>query len=638
MDYNKIGRDIIKGVGGKENINDLTHCFTRLRFELKDKDKADSALLNQVEGVISTVYSSGQYQVVIGSKVEKVFNAVQEALDDLKTEDVQKSVLDRTLILITQIFTPIVPAIAASGLIKGLLTAANMLLSIYFSIDISTSDTYILLFAASQIIFYFMPIFLAYTTAKALKTDKFTAMLLGGFLVYPQINEMMLDYQTQTSIFGLPFIKGAWGTGDNVRVFSYVESVIPIILTVIALYFLEKGLKKVTPEILQIILVPGLSVIIMLPIMLSVTGPIGIYLGNMIQTAYNAIIDFSPTLGGAMVGGLWGVFVIFGAHRALLPVGLNDVALTGRQNLLAFAGAANFAQGGAVLGVALKTKNKDLESISYSAFISAILVGITEPAIYGANLRLKKPMISAVISGALGGAIMGYGNVYGDAFANNGILTIFTYAAFGLNPFIYYLVGCLVAFVGATALTYVIGFEDIPVSNSSSNSSTDEKTTTEKLNQVNIVAPVEGVIVPINTVNDPTFANNLLGEGIAISPSEGIVLAPASGEVVAVFPTNHAFGLKLDDGIELLIHIGINTVELNGQHFQSHVKVGDYVEQYQLLANFNIKAIEEAGYDTTVFTIITNNEEFKLHGIQSNQTITNQDSVFTLEGGSNVSK
>lgn len=638
MDYNKIGRDIIKGVGGKENINDLTHCFTRLRFELKDKDKADSALLNQVEGVISTVYSGGQYQVVIGSKVEKVFNAVQEALDDLQTEDVQKSVLDRTLILITQIFTPIVPAIAASGLIKGLLTAANMLLSIYFSIDISTSDTYILLFAASQIIFYFMPIFLAYTTAKALKTDKFTAMLLGGFLVYPKINEMMLDYQTQTSIFGLPFIKGAWGTGDNVRVFSYVESVIPIILTVIALYFLEKGLKKVTPEILQIILVPGLSVIIMLPIMLSVTGPIGIYLGNMIQTAYNAIIDFSPTLGGAMVGGLWGVFVIFGAHRALLPVGLNDVALTGRQNLLAFAGAANFAQGGAVLGVALKTKNKDLKSISYSAFISAILVGITEPAIYGANLRLKKPMISAVISGALGGAIMGYGNVYGDAFANNGILTIFTYAAFGLNPFIYYLVGCLVAFIGATALTYVIGFEDIPVSNSSSNSSTNEKTTTEKLNQVNIVAPVEGVIVPINTVNDPTFANNLLGEGIAISPSEGIVLAPASSEVVAVFPTNHAFGLKLDDGIELLIHIGINTVELNGQHFQSHVKVGDYVEQYQLLANFNIKAIEEAGYDTTVFTIITNNEEFKLHGIQSNQTITNQDSVFTLEGGSNVSK
>lgn len=638
MDYKKIAQDIIKGIGGKDNINNLTHCFTRLRFELKDKDKANSDMLNQVKTVISTVYSGGQYQVVIGNKVDKVFNAIQDELGDIQVEEVQKSIWDRALILITQIFTPIVPAIAASGLIKGLLTAAKMLLLTFYSIDISTSDTYILLFAASQIIFYFMPIFLAYTTANALKTDKFTAMVLGGFLVYPQINEIMLDYQTQTSIFGLPFIKGAWGSGDNVRVFSYVESVIPIILTVIALYFLEKGLKKYTPEIIQIIVVPGLSLIIMLPIMLAVTGPIGIYLGNMIQTAYNLIIEFSPTLGGAMVGGLWGVFVIFGAHRALLPVGLNDVALTGRQNLLAFAGAANFAQGGAVLGVALKTNNKDLKSVSYSALISAILVGITEPAIYGANLRLKKPMIAAVISGAVGGAIMGYGNVYGDAFANNGILTIFTYAAFGMSPFVYYLVGCVVAFVGAAALTYVIGFEDIISTEDTSEQAESKKHTTYHLDELNIIAPVEGQIIPINTVNDPTFAENLLGEGIAITPSEGVVLAPAAADIVAVFPTKHAYGLKLDNGLELLIHIGINTVELNGKYFQSYVEVGDKVEQYQLLANFDIKGIKEAGYDPTVMTIITNNDDFNLQAIQNKQTITNQDKVFTLEGGSYVSR
>lgn len=638
MDYKKIAQDIIKGIGGKDNINNLTHCFTRLRFELKDKDKANSDMLNQAKTVISTVYSGGQYQVVIGNKVDKVFNAIQDELGDIQVEEVQKSFWDRALILITQIFTPIVPAIAASGLIKGLLTAAKMLLLTFYSIDISTSDTYILLFAASQIIFYFMPIFLAYTTANALKTDKFTAMVLGGFLVYPQINDIMLDYQTQTSIFGLPFIKGAWGSGDNVRVFSYVESVIPIILTVIALYFLEKGLKKYTPEIIQIIVVPGLSLIIMLPIMLAITGPIGIYLGNMIQTAYNVIIEFSPTLGGAMVGGLWGVFVIFGAHRALLPVGLNDVALTGRQNLLAFAGAANFAQGGAVLGVALKTENKDLKSVSYSALISAILVGITEPAIYGANLRLKKPMIAAVISGAVGGAIMGYGNVYGDAFANNGILTIFTYAAFGMSPFVYYLVGCVVAFVGAAALTYVIGFEDIVSAGDTSYQAESKKHTSDHLDELNIIAPVEGQIIPINTVNDPTFADNLLGEGIAITPSEGVVLAPAPAEIVAVFPTMHAYGLKLDNGLELLIHIGINTVELKGKYFQSYVEVGDKVEQYQLLANFDIKGIKDAGYDPTVMIIITNNDDFNLQAIQNKQTITNQDKVFTLEGGSYVSR
>lgn len=625
MDYHKIADEIVKGVGGKENINNLTHCFTRLRFELKDKNLADGDNLNKVESVISTVYSGGQYQVVIGNKVEKVYHAVQELLGDFEAEPVKKSFRDNALTLITQIFTPVVPAIAASGLIKGLLTAAKMILMTYYSIDISTSDTYVLLFAASQIIFYFMPIFLAYTTASALKTDKFTAMVLGGFLVYPQINDIMLDYQSSTRIFGLPFIKGAWGSGDNIRVFSYVESVIPIILTVIALYFLEKWLKRIVPDILEIILVPGLSLMIMLPIMLSITGPIGIYVGNFIQSAYNSVMNFSPTLGGAMVGGLWGVFVIFGAHRALLPVGLNDVALTGRQNLLAFAGAANFAQGGAVLGVALKTKNKELKSVSWSAFISAILVGITEPAIYGANLRLKKPMIAAVIAGAVGGAIMGYGNVYGDAFANNGILTIFTYAAFGMSPFIYYLVGCLIAFIGAAVLTFILGFDDIP------NATVSEQTSPDSLPiQENLVisAPVEGQLIPINQVNDPVFSTNLMGEGVAIYPNEGIVLAPGEGEVISIFPTKHAYGLRLSTGVEVLIHLGINTVELNGQHFESMVQIGDKVSHYQLLAKFDIEAIKAAGFDPTVIVIVTNNDEAKMTSLKESKTITNQDNIF----------
>lgn len=461
MNYDKTAHDIIKLVGGKQNILNLTHCFTRLRFELKDASKADTKKINQVEGVISTVYSSGQYQVVIGNKVEKVYDTIKEKIDDKQSSDITNSFKAQLLILLTKIFTPIVPAIAASGLIKGLLTAAKMLAINCWKIDISTSDTYVLLFAVSQVIFYFMPIFLAITTAKALKVDRFSAMVLGGFLVYPQVNEMMQDYKTTTHLFGLPFVKGAWGSGDTLRIFSYVESVIPIILTIIVLYFLEKVLKRIIPDMLQIILVPGLSLIIMLPIMLSVTGPIGIFVGNIIQTTYSAIMSFSPVLGGALIGGGWGIFVIFGAHRALLPIGLNDVALTGKQNILAFAGAANFAQGGAVLGVALKTKDKALKSVSWSALISAVLVGITEPAIYGANLRLKKPMISAIIAGAVGGAIMGVGKVYGDAFANNGVLTIFTYAAFGMTTFTYYLIGCLVAFIGAAVLTWLLGFEDI---------------------------------------------------------------------------------------------------------------------------------------------------------------------------------
>ncbi|MDK6688150.1 MULTISPECIES: PTS transporter subunit EIIC [Aerococcus] len=465
MDYEKIGKQILHGVGGEENINKLTHCFTRLRFDLKELDQVDDKYLHQIESVISTVRSNGQLQVVIGSKVKKVYDVIQKQIIDPETQESQQTILNKVLALITQIFTPIVPAIAASGLIKGLLTAAKMISLTYFDIDISNHSTYILLFSISQIIFYFMSVFLAYTTATALKVDKYISVILGAFLVYPPFNEIMLDYSSNTFIFGLPVIKGAWGRGDSLKVFSYVESVIPIILTIIILYYVEQLLIKIIPDILKIILVPGLSLIIMLPIMLVFTGPLGIYLGNAIQWGYNSIINFSSILGGALIGGMWGVLVVFGAHRALLPIGLNDIALTGKQNLLAFAGAANFAQGGAVLGVALKTKNRELKSVSLSALVSAVLVGITEPAIYGANLRLKRPMISAVIAGAIGGAIMGFGNVYGDAFANNGILTIFTYAAFGLKTFLYYLAGCAVSFFCAALLTYILDFDETSIDN-----------------------------------------------------------------------------------------------------------------------------------------------------------------------------
>ncbi|SFH56442.1 PTS transporter subunit EIIC [Pisciglobus halotolerans] len=468
MDFEKIAQNIIENVGGRSNISNVTHCMTRLRFVLEDDTLANEDELRAIETVISTVNKAGQYQVVIGNKVEKVYNEVMKQLDaeveekNFTEKDSNETFWNKILRILSEIFTPIVPVIAAAGLIKGLLTAANLLLGNYYGLDITNSDTYVLLFAVSQVVFYFMPIFLAYTTSRALKTNPFIGMTLGAFLVYPQVESIMMDYTTDTTIFGLPVIKGAWGSGETLRVFSYVESVIPIVISIIVLAVLERALKKVVPEVVQIILVPGISLIVMVPIMLVITGPIGIYAGNFIQVSYNSVISFNATLGGALIGGLWGVLVVLGAHRALLPVGLNDVAIMGRQNLLAFAGAANFAQGGAVLAVMLKTKNAALKSVALSAFISAVLVGITEPAIYGANLRLKRPMIAAVISGAIGGAVMGFGGVYGDAFANNGILTIFTYAAFGTKIFIYYIIGCLAAFIGGVALTYILGFEDLP--------------------------------------------------------------------------------------------------------------------------------------------------------------------------------
>lgn len=459
MDAGKLAGDILKHVGGKENVKELTHCFTRLRFVLKDEAKADKGAIERLEGVIQVVNATGQFQVVLGAKVAKVYEALAP-MADASSGEPDGNRLNRVIQTVSVIFTPLIPAIAASGLIKGILTAAKLLMA-QNGIDIAANDTYVLLYAASQIIFYFMPVFLGLTAARALRCNEVIAMTIGAFLCYPQLDAIIQDAAVRTAVFGIPVMKGAWTAGEATRVFSYTESVIPILLAVFALMYVERVLKRWIPQMLQLILVPGISLVIMVPAVLCLLGPVGILVGNVIQTLYNTLIGFNAMLGGAVVGGLWGVLVIFGAHRALLPVGLNDVAVSGRQNLLAFAGAANFSQGGAALGVMLKTKNKELKGIAASSVISAAFVGITEPAIYGCNLRLKKPMVCAVLCGALGGAIMGFGGVYGDAFANNGVLTVFTYAAFGMRQFLFYLAGCAASFLGAAVLTWFVGFEEL---------------------------------------------------------------------------------------------------------------------------------------------------------------------------------
>lgn len=438
MDYKKIAQDILDNVGGKSNVKQVTHCFTRLRFVLKDESKANKEIVEHLEGVISVVVSGGQFQVVCGAKVTKIYDATvalvgSEAAAGSSAEETsvpkQKQPLGNLILQkITEIFTPLVPAIAAAGLIKGLLAAFAKVPGFD-----TANSTYIIMNTASNVIFYFMPIFLAYTAAKALKCSTVVSMMLGAFICHPAIDALVQDVATSSTIFGLPVIKMAFTVGESSKVFAYTESVIPILLGIIVLYFLEKLLKKVIPEILQLILVPGLSLIIMVPVMLVVVGPVGIYVGYIIQWLYTALYGFNPILGGIIVGGLWGVCVIFGAHRALLPIGLNDVALTGTNTLMCFAGAANFSQAGAALGVMLKTKSKELKQVAASASLSAWLVGITEPAIYGCNLRLKKPMVCAVIAGAVGGGIMGIGKAVNTGFANNGILTIMSYYGEGTS-------------------------------------------------------------------------------------------------------------------------------------------------------------------------------------------------------------
>ncbi|MDO5518438.1 MAG: PTS transporter subunit EIIC, partial [Clostridium sp.] len=422
MNYHNIADNILNGLGGKDNITELTHCMTRLRVKLKDISKLDREFVSKTEGVITVLESMGQVQVVIGNKVTNVYDEIIKMVpserfenSEINKDNNKKNILNTILATVTGIFTPIIPAIAGSGMIKGILAVVSMYFMNKHGINIKETQSYIILNALSDAVFYFLPIMLAYTSAKVFKANEIISMIIGATLCYPAFTALMAGEEAVRFL------------GIGVTKASYTSSVIPIIISIFVLSYVQKYLEKYIPEVIKIIMVPMLCLLIMLPATLFLFGPIGINIGNAINIGYRFIYEFSPTLCGAFIGGLWCVLVIFGAHRALTPIGINDVAQTGRQNLLAFAGAANFSQAGAALGVFFKTKNKELKTISMSASITA-LFGITEPAIYGANLRLKKPMVCAVICGAIGGGIMGFGGAYGNAFANQGILTIPVYA------------------------------------------------------------------------------------------------------------------------------------------------------------------------------------------------------------------
>ncbi|MGM0168900.1 PTS system, beta-glucoside-specific IIA component [Enterococcus sp. AZ135] len=630
MDNHAVAQRILEEVGGKENISSLTHCFTRLRFVLKDKSKANKEVISNLEGVIQVVEASGQFQVVLGNKVEKIYDELMPMVGELEEtgpDDGEKVGLGTKILnTVAAIFTPTVPAIAASGMLKGILAVAALIGLNMYGVDIKTYNTYIILNAASDALFYFMPIILARSAAKVFKTNDYIAMILGATLCYPAIVDLMTG-ENPVTLFGI-----------GVTQANYVSSVVPIIIAVFVLAYVEGFVKKIMPEVLKVIMVPTLSLLVMVPATLMVFGPIGIYFGNVVNWAYYYIMGLSPILLGAFIGGIWCVLVIFGAHRAIIPIGINDVAKTGRQNLLAFAGAANFSQAGAALGVFLKTKNKNLKTVAASATVTA-LFGITEPAIYGANLRLKKPMIYAVISGALGGALMGWGGSYGNAFANQGVLTIPVYAEAGTKAFVCYLLGCLIAFGGACIMTVVLGFNDLPEESAKKVHETLTDVVKEAINDDLVVedsdlvvdSPVEGRTISLAEVPDEVFASGAMGKGIAVYPSKGEIVTPMDATVSVLYPTMHAIGLTLDNGVEMLIHIGIDTVNLDGKFFEKHASVGEHLTKGQRIVSFDMQGIEAAGYDLTTSVIITNSNNYVAIGsTKDNHIETNSNLLFLL--------
>ncbi|GLC90083.1 beta-glucoside-specific PTS transporter subunit IIABC [Lysinibacillus piscis] len=624
MNHQQIAQDILKNVGGKENVSALTHCYTRLRFVLKDSKKADKEQLLKLEGVMSVVENSGQYQVVIGNEVAKVYDQIIPVLGELSSDDKKEDNLsfgNKLLATVTAIFTPVIPAIAASGMLKGILALAVMIAASR-GIDIKGYNSYIILNAASNALFYFFPIILGVSAAKVFKTNQYIALILAATLCYPDIVTLMTG-ENAVTLFGLPVTKA-----------NYTSSVIPIIIAVFVLSYVQRFFERTIPEILKIIMVPTMSLLVIVPATLLIFGPIGIYIGNGVNWVYYFIMDVSPILLGAFIGGIWCVLVIFGAHKAIVPIGINDVAQTGKQNLLAFAGAANFSQAGAALGVFFKTKNKTLKTVAASASITA-LFGITEPAIYGVNLRLKKPMIYAVISGTLGGALMGWGGSYGTAFANQGVLTIPVYMEAGTKAFLCYLIGIAIAFFGACVMTMLLGFEDVPTEDKETKKTASEADLSPTLAvadaNIAIPSPIKGIVVPMQKVNDEVFASAALGNGVAVYPEVGEVVAPMDCTVSVLYPTLHAIGLQLNNGVEMLIHIGLDTVQLNGEGFKAHVNVGDHIKQGTKIVSFDISSIKSKGYDLVTPIIVTNTSQYNTVSYVNNEQVAYKDNLLLIK-------
>ncbi|WP_265456332.1 beta-glucoside-specific PTS transporter subunit IIABC [Enterococcus sp. HY326] len=600
MGYEALANDILKNVGGEENVSNLYHCATRLRFTLKDQKQAKKQAIENLDGVITVVEAGGMFQVVIGNTVNDVYEAITKIsnLGAASTEEEapkeKKNLLNSFIDMIAAVFAPTLGVLAGSGLIKGVLA---LLTSVgWLATD---SGTYVVLNAAADAFFYFLPIFLAYTAAKKFKTDIFIAMVLAAALVYPTITAAYTD-GAAISFLGLP-----------VSLARYSSTVIPAILAVYVLSHLERFTRKRLHESVRNLLTPFICLIIMVPLTLMVVGPIANSASELIANGYLAVYNFSPILSGAVIGGFWQVLVIFGLHWGMVPVMTNNIAFYGRDTLGPGCMTAVAAQAGAVLGVFLKAKDKKVKSLALSSFISA-LFGITEPAVYGITLKYKKPFYIACIVGAIFGGVAGAAGAGALAVATRSILSFPIYIGQG---FVWLVASYFLAMLAACVLTFLFGYKDEAAVE-------EEKMILASEQALVLEKPAQGQTIALSEVNDPTFSSGAMGEGFAVIPSRGEVYSPAAGRITSIFPSKHAIGITTPQGAEILLHIGIDTVNLAGKYFETAVTENMQVRAGELLVTFDLEKIKEDGYDPTIMVMVTNSGDFEtIEFVDENQSV-----------------
>lgn len=595
---------IIQNVGGRDNIISLTHCITRLRFKLKDESIADTKALQNHSGIVSVIQKGGQYQVVIGNHVGEVYDAVVSSASlecQASPADSKKSegFFSRLVGTIMNIFMPVLGVLCACGIIKGLTVFLSSL-----GLLSNTSSTFMILTAIGDTMFYFFPVFLGYTAANHFGLNKIVGMAIGACLLHPIFLQLLKADPLYTIFEGTALSSNITATflGIPVILVNYTSSVIPVIFGVLLGAKIEKLLKKITPNLIKMFFVPAGTLVLSVLAVILFIGPVSTLASQLIGSAILFIRDISPVLTGFLVGGLWQVLVVFGIHQGLAPIALTNFMTYGYENVLCNNLTVCFVTFAVVLAVYLRTKDQNLKKVALPAAISSFF-GISEASIYGVTLPLKKPFIFTLIASGIGGAIMGAFDCRTFTAAGLGIfkLPAFIDPVNGMDSRFY---GAILAVVVSMTIGFILTwFFGVPSSKSDKNK--------QSIHQESFVSPVSGKIVELSEVNDEVFASGTLGKGVAIKPTDGKIYAPADGVAVSVFRTGHAIGIRTNQNAEILIHVGIDTVQLNGEGFKRYVDQDQPVKKGQLILEFDKALLSRKGYDDTVIFVVTNSEDYK---------------------------
>ncbi|PNQ81863.1 beta-glucoside-specific PTS transporter subunit IIABC [Paenibacillus sp. F4] len=629
MKYERLAKDIVQNIGGEENVTNLVHCATRLRFNLKDNHVPDKEKLKSLEGVLTVVESGGQFQVVIGNDVAHVYQEIMKTsklgAGNNASEDGDKpkeKIMSRIFAVISGSLSPLLPAMAGAGILKAFLTLFTT-----FEWISAESGTYLILAAAANAVFYFLPIFLGVSAAIKFGANPYVGGVIGAALMEPNFTGLLANGDT-SSFLGIPVV-----------LMDYSSTVFPVFVAIWIFSYVEKYLKKIIYKELQTFLVPLLSLVIIVPLTVMIFGPFGVYIGNAIADAINYLMGVSGLLTGAVIGGLIFFLVVFGLHWGIIPIVLANLT-NGTDPILAMWAASNFAMAGVALAVFIKSKEKSLKSIAGSSTLSLLLAGVSEPTVYGILLRYKRTIPYVIIAGAIGGAINGGFHTYATAFV---FQNIFSIGAF--EPIGHYLIGIAAAMGIGLILTILFGYMDkkaVTVTEPIDVAPTVETKAIQPEASVNVIAgsrslkkevlisPLTGDVKSLIEVPDPTFAEGAMGKGIAIIPSVGQAFSPVNGTISTVLKSGHAVIILSENGAEILIHIGINTVQLKGQYFTPRVKVGDQIRKGDLLIDFDLEKIKEAGYNPITPIIISNTSDYLDVIETTNSSVLAQDKLLTL--------